>query len=185
MLKSNSYERLLAVLLWLGPMSAELNAEIIFPVELEFRNSSLQLCGEAEVKAYKFFRVAYSGFYREDCQRPWNIADTAEARYMQFNYTREVPAHAFRESAEVLLRRNQDFPQDVWNEIQQFHEGYRSVKDGDEYVVYYQPDEGLTLWLNGELLANTENKSWASVYFSIWLGADPFSSSLKAALLGQ
>lgn len=100
---------------------------------------------------------------------------------LTFRYSREIPARAFREAAENFLLKN---GVTLTPALQAFNDRYRDVKDGDAYRLDYQPAQGLTLSLNGEVLARLDSDTgW--LYFAIWLGEQPFNTTLKARLLGR
>jgi hypothetical protein len=50
------------------------------------------------------------------------------------------------------------------------HEAYRDVNAGDTYVLRALPDEGLSLFLNNELLIHIPDIAFARFYLNIWLG---------------
>ncbi|ABC27244.1 conserved hypothetical protein [Hahella chejuensis KCTC 2396] len=102
---------------------------------------------------------------------------------MLFRYERNIPAHAFTESAEALLRRNQTLPANT-SALRQFHSSYRDVAAGDLYRLEYQADEGLRLLLNDQELSRLREEPLAHAYFGIWLGRRPFDEALKQRLLG-
>ncbi|MBU6955772.1 chalcone isomerase family protein [Hahella sp. HN01] len=153
-----------------------------FPSTQQIADATLQRCGVAELKAYRLFTVGAAALYRENCATSWR-QDTQESRVMLFRYARNIPAHAFTESAETLLRRNQSLPENA-SALRQFHSSYRDVSDGDQYRLEYQANDGLRLLLNDQELARLREEPLAHAYFNIWLGRRPFDESLKQRLLG-
>lgn len=157
------------------------------PTKAEYSNSAqdsktatLSLCGSAVLKAYGIFTVGEGRLYRPNCAEPW-VLMSPEPRLMSFRYTREVPRHAFAQSAEHYLSRQNI---EIGPAITQFHEAYQDVKEGDLYTLEYQPGEGLELRLNDDSLGRLNDDNLAQAYFAIWLGDQPFDDDLKNALLG-
>lgn len=62
---------------------------------------------------------------------------------------------------------------------------YRDVEPGDRYALTYVPGGGTELALNGEPLGVVAGAEFARAIFSIWLGEEPLSRSLKNQLLGS
>jgi hypothetical protein len=161
-----------------SPGLASANNDSRLPADLK---ATLTLCGTGLLEAWGFLDVGYGSLYRPDCNRPWDLY-LSEVRYMEFNYEREIPANAFRESARTLLLRQgfQDSPA-----LEAFHRAYLDAKAGDTYALYFTPDDGLRLFLNNKLLGHLKDPRLAEGYFAIWLGTQPFDEALKQALLGQ
>lgn len=171
---------ILFVLLSLLPLPADARS----PAEgasLVPLNADLQLCGSGVLEVWGFLEVGHSFLYRPDCSRTWDLF-LSEVRYMEFRYDRAIPAEAFRESALTLLVRQGfgDSPA-----LEAFHQAYRDAKAGDTYALYYSPEAGLALYLNGTHLGTLSDPVMAEAYFAIWLGHQPFDEDLKTALLGK
>ncbi|OZG75325.1 hypothetical protein BTA51_02775 [Hahella sp. CCB-MM4] len=146
--------------------------------------TELQRCGVADLKAYGIFTVGESALYRRNCEQTWSFPPD-ETLYMEFRYYREIPAKAFRESANRILQRNIDLKASEKALLKEFHKAYRSVNDGDVYVISFNRNTGLKLDLNGQPLATLDDIYLARNYFSIWLGRSPFDENVKRQLLGQ
>jgi len=87
------------------------------------------------------------------------------------------------ESADKILRRNlspAEFSQ-ISDRVDQINEAYRTVLDGDRSSLTYQPGVGSTLAINGSPAVTIEGADFARLYFKIWLGEQPISSSLRAS----
>jgi len=144
----------------------------------------LSLCGQAKLKAYKVFTVGQGALYRPDCAKSWQLNET-EPKLMFFRYNREIPGHAFAESAEAILQRNIELNAGELAILDAFHKHYRDIGEGDTYTISYSPDAGLRLYLNDNLLGKLVQQPLAHQYFSIWLGEKPFDEKLKTRLLGD
>jgi hypothetical protein len=67
--------------------------------------------------------------------------------------------------------------------VEFFRALYQDVKPEDRYAITYQPDHGTELSLNGTVLGVIEGADFARALFSIWLGPEPVSKSLKSVLV--
>ncbi|GAA3963800.1 chalcone isomerase family protein [Allohahella marinimesophila] len=158
-----------------------------FDRTLSLGETRLEQCGTGELVAYRFFTVGHAALYRQACDQPWALP-AKEAATILFRYAREIPAHAFPEAAEEMLARNihdSQLKAQMPSRLEAFHAAYEAVDEGDLYQISYQQDLGLSLMLNQKQLAVLEDGPLARLYFSIWLGDDPFDEDLKDDLLGQ
>lgn len=62
---------------------------------------------------------------------------------------------------------------------------YRSLDKGDVIVLGYIAGEGARIWRNGELIARTEGPDLMRAVVRMWLGDEPVSHRLRAALLDR
>lgn len=66
--------------------------------------------------------------------------------------------------------------------VDRLHANYQPVQAGDCYDLDYQPHQGTSLRLNQQALVHISTPGFKAVYFGIWLGDNPLSTSLKHAL---
>lgn len=72
------------------------------------------------------------------------------------------------------------------NEIETFMNVFRQgIAKGDTYDLSYVPDQGTTVYKNGESQSNIQGLPFKQALFGIWLGKDPVQKSLKSGLLGN
>ena len=162
---------------------AALAKEDRLPVYLMSKDTHLKRCSRGHLKAFKFFHVGYAALYLDRCQDIKNIFSTSPKR-LRFVYDRAVPASAFREASEEYLKTNLGTKFYGWRQdIKQFNQGYKDIEDGDYYDLIFDPKTGLKLHLNGAEVAKLEDPGIGLAYFNIWFGKEPFSESLKEALL--
>ena len=151
-----------------------------FDVDKQFRE-----CSNAQVRALRIFRVARARLLLADCGE---LALPLEPPLiLEFHYQRDVPAHAFDESARTMLKRNlePELRDELEGRIATFNEGYRDTREGDVYRLHYSDDGRLVLTFNGEAAAREQGHDFARAYLQIWFGPDPYSGRLKDALLGR
>ncbi|MCA9399535.1 MAG: chalcone isomerase family protein, partial [Candidatus Omnitrophica bacterium] len=54
----------------------------------------------------------------------------------------------------------------------------------DRIQITYLPEEGVTVFVNGERKGAVEGEDFARAFFSIWLGDHPVDKKMKLVLLG-
>jgi hypothetical protein len=69
--------------------------------------------------------------------------------------------------------------------IEKFLVALESVKDGDQMIFTYIPDQGTTFAINGKDKLTIPGLGFSQALFSVWLGPKPPTGSLKKGLLGQ
>jgi hypothetical protein len=105
---------------------------------------------------------------------------------LDLRYHVSIKAKKFGESAETYLEKNVT-PEALARlrpRIEQINRLYRDVKEGDRYTLSYAPGNGTTLSLNNEPLGTIEGADFAAAYYTIWLGANPISDSMRDELTG-
>jgi len=60
-----------------------------------------------------------------------------------------------------------------------------AIKEGDVFLLYYKPSEGLKTYKNDKFQSTTTGADFKKALFGIWLGADPVDADLKKGLLGE
>ena len=151
--------------------------------EILEETTSLETCTEAEVRAWRFIRVGQARLALADCSslsHPF-----APPLKLTFAYGREVPGHAFSESAMAMLERNLDGDsfQAKRDRFEEFNSAYRDTSDGDVYQLHFGSGGEFVLTFNGEVIAREQGDDFANAYMTIWFGERPFSRPLKTALL--
>lgn len=69
--------------------------------------------------------------------------------------------------------------------IDRFNGLFRTVREGDNIALSYQPDNGTTVRINDEVRGVIEGKDFRDAWLRIWLGDRPADKSLKRGLLGE
>ncbi|WP_321322820.1 chalcone isomerase family protein [Thiomicrorhabdus sp.] len=101
---------------------------------------------------------------------------------LQLCYAREVTPEQFIEGANHVLPVK--LKPDIRKQVDALHNAYQTVEKGDCYSLIYNNQTRITqLKLNDKLVFSTDLKGFKQVYFGIWIGDNPLSSSLKNALL--
>jgi len=103
-----------------------------------------------------------------------------DPKALEFVYFRRITGPQFGEAAEEILKRNTT-PAEYRKYqagIRQMSGFFKTVDAGDRYLLWYVPEEGIVLELNGQRQGGINEPGFADVYFRIWLGADPIDQRL-------
>ncbi|WP_374297171.1 chalcone isomerase family protein [Acinetobacter sp.] len=139
--------------------------------------STLKKCAEAPltVSEKNVGKVQYAA---EQCGKSWQN----QSIELEFSYTENIPAWAFRRAANHFLKKNIASKTER-DALMPINRHYSQVKNGDTYRLRYDhTSSSLRLFLNGQQIAHIKNQ-YANQYFKIWFGSAPFSDTLKRQLL--
>ena len=88
---------------------------------------------------------------------------------LELKYARELTAKDFIESGEAYMKDNEQIP---FESIKQFSDQmnklYQDVKEGDVYQIYFEPGQGVQLFLNDVPKGQVKNDTFAIAYLNIW-----------------
>lgn len=149
----------------------------------------MELHGMGEAYYLKFIKVYDAALYTEQPASEEEIIQGAVSKCLLLQYEVSLKQKDFIKAANTVLDRQFSAEQldKVRDEIDRLHAGYIDVKDGDQYTLCYDRQEGSTaLSHNGKELVRIESKLFAEVYFSIWLGKKyPLDDNLRDNLLAR
>ena len=176
------------ILIAVGTIASARAPEPSFPanIELTSTKSTLTKLGEYRYVYRLLFKLYDVALYAHPEASYEEVLDANTTYQLQFRYLREIDKSIILESADKILRRNlspAEFSQ-ISDRVDQINEAYRTVLDGDRSSLTYQPGVGSTLAINGSPAVTIEGADFARLYFKIWLGEQPISSSLRASVLG-
>jgi hypothetical protein len=88
---------------------------------------------------------------------------------LELKYARDLTAKDFIESGEAYMKDNDQIP---FESIKQFSDQmnklYQDVKEGDVYQIYFEPGQGVQLFLNDVPKGQVKNDTFAVAYLNIW-----------------
>ena len=166
---------------------------IVLTLVLSIAHSSsikdMELHGMGKVYYLKFIKVYDAALYTEQPANEEEIVQGAVSKCLLLKYDVSLKQEDFIKAANTVLERQFSAEQldKVRDEIDQLHAGYMDVKNGDQYTLCYDRQEGSTaLSHNGEELVRIISRPFAEVYFSIWLGKQyPLDYKLRDNLLSR
>lgn len=159
----------------------------LFPETGKLNGAELTKRGEYRYVYRVFFRLYDAALYAPAEASVAEILQAETPFRLQFRYLREIKKPIILESADTMLAKNLSESEldGIQDRVDQLNDAYTTVRDGDRSSLTYEPDVGTTLRINGESVATIEGNDFARLYFKIWLGDQPISQSLRAALLDE
>lgn len=128
-----------------------------------------------------FFKVFTIDLYINQKQ----LLDFTDEIALQILYHRAIDREKFIEESEQSLLQNPNVDYEkIKQRLDLLNESYLDVKEGDVYLLTYQPNRGSTLYHNGRELITVEGQDFAKAYFSIWLSEYSFSQRMTRDLIG-
>jgi len=74
----------------------------------------------------------------------------------------------------------------IQTEIDQFNAFFtEEAKKDDVYDIIYAPEQGISVYIKGELKGIVKGLEFKKAVFAIWLGEKPADAKLKKGMLGQ
>lgn len=153
-----------------------------FEPEIQLEQTTLKQCSAVPIKVM-LFNLGDVALYRQQCSSGSPL--TIQPVQLSFIYNRGFDAEDFQTSSVKLLKRNVEPAtfSAIEASLLEFNAGYEEAKQGDRFDIRYSPEQGLTLFKNGQQLSQSNNTQLGQTYFDIWFGDDPFSEKMKDNLL--
>jgi hypothetical protein len=157
---------------------------IQFDNRYQIGDTSLELKGGGLLRVMVFAKIYVAALYLPE-DVPSELALSDVPKRLEVEYLRSIPAKDFGLATNKKVSENVD--KQTYQQLQPrltYHNSlYQDVKPGDRYALTYSPGKGTELTLNGEPKGTVEGADFAAALFSIWLGSNPISDSLKQDLL--
>jgi len=185
-------KRLLMIILAVFLMSPMANAKQVGKVELPdslMAGKDELLLNGAGFRKKLFIKVYAAGLYLKEKQTdPQKImdADTPMAIRMHFVYSEVSSKKLVDAWNEGFVNGTGGNIAPIKTEIDTFN-AYFSQKAGkdDIYDIIYIPEQGVSVYIKGELKGTIKGLDFKKAVFSIWLGEKPADSKLKKKMLGE
>ena len=177
--------QLITTVLILAGMATNLSASGLFAERKHLPDGQLELKGIGTARFMSIDLYMAALYLQPDhSTREWY---REVPRQLEISYNKPIKSWHFAKATDKLLERglSADQYRNLQPRIRQFLDLYRDVKPGDRYTLTYIPDKGTQLALNGELLGEIEGQDFSRAVFSIWLGKESISPSLRYQLLGS
>jgi hypothetical protein len=147
-------------------------------------DTSLRLRGTGLLRVMVFAKIYVAALYLpEDYPSKQALSDVPKR--LEVEYLRSIAGKDFGLATNKKISENVD--SQTLKRLQprlDYHNSlYQDVQAGDRYALTYIPGKGTELTLNGEPKGTIEGADFAAALFSIWLGPQPISESLKKDLL--
>jgi hypothetical protein len=158
-----------------------------FPATYQIGGNSFEKRGEYRYVYRVFFKLYDAALYVKPSASPQDIFDAKIPFHLSFHYLRTIEKSIILDSADKMLNRNLSDPElrTIADRVDKINAAYQTVENGDRSSLTYEPDVGTTLKINDRPVITIEGEDFAQLYFQIWLGENPISSSMKAVLIGE
>jgi len=185
-------KRLLIVILVVFMMSPAAVAiqvgKVTLPDSLMAGTDELLLNG-AGFRKKLFIKVYAAGLYLKEKQTdPQTImdADAPMAIRMHFVYSEVSSKKLVDAWNEGFVNGTGGNIAHIKTEIDTFNAFFsQEAKNDDIYDIIYIPDQGVSVYIKGELKGTIKGLAFKKAVFSIWLGEKPADSKLKRRMLGE
>jgi|GEM_PF-2353356 len=148
--------------------------------------TELKSCSELDLRVAAFFKVGTASLHLADCGQARQILADIPKQF-SLDLARDFSGDDLNETARELLISNLGLNSgdDLPEALACLANAYVDAESGDRYDVVYNPDDGLALFLNDELLQRCENTGQGEKFFMIWFGEDPFHERMRDRLIEQ
>ena len=175
----------LATTLHAGPVMASREGVDTETVEFPLQRGNLILRSTATATWMKFVDVYVAGLYAPGSSNPQQVLDGSKPLSLEIGYLVALDREKLVKAANIALaRQHNEVKLSAHKQyINQLHDKYLGVKEGDRYRIDFRPGNGLKLILNDRQLAHINDDEFALLYLGIWLDEKPLSEPLRTALL--
>jgi hypothetical protein len=157
------------------------------PQHIDTGNSQLELCGAVTLRALGLIKFGYAGLYLDHCDEADALLQGSVAQQYSVLLTRDAEGERLRDMAIDSLQDNFDDSalaarRDVFNCMTS---AYANTAEGSRIDVRFEPQQGLRMLVDNQVVADCGGSAEAAGYFSIWFGAQPFNETMRDKLLSQ
>ena len=177
------------IVLMISPAAvAKQVGDVNLPDSLMAGKDELILNGAGFRKKF-FIKVYAAGLYLKEKQTdPQKImdADKPMAIRMHFVYSEVSSKKLVDAWNEGFLNGTGGNIAPIKTEIDMFNACFsQEAKKNDIYDIIYIPEQGIGVYIKGELKGTIKGLDFKKAVFSIWLGEKPADAKLKKRMLGQ
>lgn len=147
----------------------------------------MYLRGQGGVKYLGFIKVYDAFLYTPKASDTANILAPEISKCLKLDYDVSLTPENFIEGANTVLARQHTKTtlRQIESEMAAMHKAYKPVKEGDNYLLCYDGERGVTtLLLNQVELVSVQSPEFGNIYLGIWLGPkDTIDDDLRDDLL--
>lgn len=145
------------------------------------------LKGQGEIKFLGFIKVYDAYLYASHTVTEQNFLAPEISKCLKIEYDVAFTKEDFIEGANTVLlqQHSKEKVESLQFEIEQLHNSYQPVSEGDTYTLCYDANSAkTTLSLNSKALTTITSEEFSTLYFGIWLGEhNPIDEALRDNLL--
>lgn len=178
-------------LLITGLLCSSLTANAVeksdLPQRIDTGSNRLQLCAAVTLRALGLIKFGYAGLYLDQCGHADQLLQGNTAQQYSVLLTRDASGERLQDMAIDSLQDNFDDDslatrQEVFNCMTN---AYSNTAEGSRIDVRFDPEHGLSMLVDDQLVANCGGAARSAGYFSIWFGEQPFNASMRDKLIRQ
>lgn len=131
-------------------------------------------------------KVSVAALWLPADARGRDVLDAAVGKQLEIHYLVDIPGERLRDGTREVLARNVTAAQLARERagLDALVNAFADVRAGDRYTLTHVPGAGVTLALNGRVVARAPRDETAAAIFAVWLGAAPLNVAKKRDLLG-
>ncbi len=162
------------------------SAESVGGISVPEHRGTLQLQGAGVLRKGLIFKVYVGALYIENTNHVERILTDVPKR-LDIHYFHNTPKKYMIQAADDVLQNNLTAQQytELQPKIGQLHDAYLDGKKDSCASLIYRPGEGLTYTFDNKSVITIPGDDFANAYFSVWLGEQPSSRTMKRALLNH
>lgn len=157
------------------------------PQRIDTGSAQLELCAAVTLRALGLIKFGYAGLYLHQCDQTDALLQGSVAQQYSVLLTRDADGQRLRKMAIDTLKDN--FDDSALAQRQASFDcmtnAYDNTAEGRRIDVRFEPDNGLSMLVDDQLVAHCGGNAEAAGYFSIWFGTEPFNQSMRDQLLSQ
>jgi hypothetical protein len=156
----------------------------LFPPATRVEGETLERTGVGVLKYKRLIPVYDAALYLGEGTLAEEALKDVPKR-IEVHYRVSADADRFAAAGEKILQKGFEAEEirQVKDRVDRINSWYPDPQPGDRCSITYLPGRGTELVYNGRSLGVIEGADFARVYFAIWLGEKPASTSLRDDLL--
>ena len=163
--------------------SAQL-AGVTLPNTSELGGQTLKLNGIGLREKF-WIDIYVAGLYLPNYERDASTIitqDTPKKLALEFIYS-SVPKEKMQATLEENLKDNPQIGPQARQQMRNCYGWFQNFTKGDTFVFSYIPNQGTSLYINGQKKGTIPGKEFMEAVFTIYLGPKPADKTLRKALL--
>ena len=138
------------------------------------------------LQRYLLVVKGYAGAFYLPADTPANQALGPVPKYLVLEYKVSISAADFAEATTRMIQQAVDAKTfaSIEDRLNILNALYADVKPNDRYSLYYHPNRGTQLTINGKVAGTLPGLDFAKSLFGVWLGEKPIDPDFRDRLLG-
>jgi hypothetical protein len=162
--------------------AATASAITVGGIDIPEQRGDLELSGAGLLRKGLIFKIYVGALYTEKDKD----GQDNPIRRIDIHYFHRTPKKHMIGVANKTMEKNigEKELEKLRPKTEQLHAAFLDGEKGSVATILHRPGKGLTYSFNDEPVITIPCDEFAAAYFSIWLGDEPSSKSMKEAMLG-